>query len=254
MTSEQPTEGSGPRRVLPKLEGVDEVMCNTVRERLGDDFPPVPLGVLDAPDPELDATVVELRRIRESIAGLARSGVELADVTEALRSVADTLERRVPDVRTRLEQMWTGAGSRRANPVGGEENPIAPPLRVQGNADGSVSGELTLGPAYQGPPGCVHGGVSAMIIDHLMGFANHWANRFGMTAHYELDYRSPTPLLTPLVFRAWVERTDGRKTWTHATIHAGERLCVEARGLFLEAGVPVPGRPGTVSSVGDGGA
>ena len=91
-----------------------------------------------------------------------------------------------------------------------------------------------------------------MVIDHLMGFANHWNDRLGMTAHYEIDYRSPTPLLTDLVFRSWVEKVEGRKTWTIATVHAGDRLCVEARGLFLEASVPVPGRPGSASTVGDG--
>ncbi|MBR7539200.1 PaaI family thioesterase, partial [Mycobacterium tuberculosis] len=69
---------------------------------------------------------------------------------------------------------------------------------------------------------------------------------------YEIDYRSPTPLLQPLTFRAWGHEVDGRKTWTHATIHAGDRLCVEARGLFLEASVPVPGQPGARSTIADG--
>ena len=151
-----------------------------------------------------------------------------------------------------LETMWTGAGTRRSNPVAGPENPLAPPVQFYGCDDGSVRAEVTLGPVYQGPPGCVHGGISALIIDHMMGFANHWGGRFGMTAHYEIDYRSPTPLLEPLSFRAWVQEREGRKTWTHATIHAGERLCVEARGLFLEASVPVPGQPGTESMLGDG--
>ena len=244
--------GEGRRGVLPEFSGDTEYQLHTARADLGDDFEPVPLGMIEAPDPELDRAVVELRRIRDCIAGLALSGVELADVTEALRSVADTLEERVPDAPTRLEQMWAGPGSRRANPVSGDENPIAPPLRAYGHCDGSVVGVLNLGPAYQGPPGCVHGGVSALVIDHLMGFANHWNDRLGMTAHYEIDYRSPTPLLTDLVFRSWVEKVEGRKTWTIATVHAGDRLCVEARGLFLEASVPVPGRPGSASTVGDG--
>ena len=223
----------------------------TVRERRGETFDPVPLGRIPAPDPELDRAVAELRRIRDSIGGLAHVGVPLDDVADRLAEVADLLADRVPDERTRLESMWRGAGSRRANPVGGAENPIAPPVAFAGYDDGSVRGEAALGIGYQGPPGCVHGGVSALIIDHMMGFANHWAGRIGMTAHYELDYRSPTPLLTPLTFRAWVERTDGRKTWTRATIHDGDRLCVEALGLFLEARVPVPGGAGE-SSVGDG--
>ena len=52
-----------------------------------------------------------------------------------------------------------------------------------------------------------------------------------------------------MLFRSY--EVDGRKTWTKATIHAGDRLCVEAMGLFLEASVPVPGQPGKKSIKGD---
>lgn len=223
------------------------------RETLGETFDPIPVPELPPADPDLDRAVSELRRLREATAALAHSDVELGDIADRLAEVADMLEPRVPSPEKRLEIMWTGAGTRRSNPVSGQENPLAPPMSFFGCDDGSVMAEVTLGPVYQGPPGCVHGGVSALIIDHMMGLANHWGGRFGMTAHYEIDYRSPTPLLQPLTFRCWVHEVDGRKTWTHATIHAGERLCVEARGLFLEASVPVPGQPGARSTVADDG-
>ena len=247
--SDGPSTHRGP---LPRHEAVDNFQLHSMRELLGESFDPIPVPDLPPADPELDRSVAALRRIRDAISGLAHSEVELGDIADRLEEVAELLEPRGPDPATRLATMWTGAGSRRANPVGGQENPIAPPVHFHAHDDGSVRAELTLGLAYQGPPGCVHGGISALIIDHMMGFANHWGGRYGMTAHYEIDYRSPTPLLQPLRFRAWVQEVDGRKTWTHATIHAGERLCVEARGLFLEASVPVPGRPDQRSTIGDG--
>lgn len=247
--SDRPEISRGP---LPRLEGVDDFQLQSIQELLGKSFDPIPVPDLPPADPELDRSVAALRRIRDAISGVAHSEVELSDVADRLEEVAELLEQRVPDPATRMANMWTGAGSRRANPVGGQENPIAPPVHFQACDDGSVMAEVTLGLAYQGPPGCVHGGISALIIDHMMGFANHWGGRYGMTAHYEIDYRSPTPLLRPLTFRSWVQEVDGRKTWTHATIHAGERLCVEARGLFLEASVAVPGQPDQRSTVGDG--
>ena len=222
------------------------------RQRLGESFDPLPVPAIPPADPDLDRVVVELRRLRDASAALAMSEVELGDIADRLGEVASLLESRVAGPAERLETMWKGAGTRRSNPVSGPENPIAPPVDFVGCDDGSVMATVTLGPAYQGPPGCVHGGISALIIDHMMGLANHWGGRYGMTAHYELDYRSPTPLLQPLTFRCWVHEVDGRKTWTHGTIHAGDRLCVEARGLFLEASVPVPGQPGTRSTVADG--
>jgi len=218
---------------------------------LGESFGTVPVPDLPPANLDLDRAVAELRRLREAVAGIGHSGVEIADVADRLAEVADLLEPRVPAQEKRLEHMWKGTGNRRSNPVAGPENPLAPPVRFSGRDDGSVIGEVTLGVAYQGPPGCVHGGVSALIIDHMMGLANHWSDRFGMTAHYEIDYRSPTPLLQPLTFRAWVDEVDGRKTWTNATIHAGDRLCVEARGLFLEARVPLPGQTDATSTSAD---
>ncbi|MGN0099470.1 MAG: PaaI family thioesterase [Dietzia sp.] len=252
MTKQSSSPGFG-GVPLPKMGPNEDFSLEAARKRLGETFEPVPTPELAPADPDLDRAVAELRRLREATAALAHSDVELGDIADRLAEVADLLEPRVPSPSVRLENMWTGAGTRRSNPVAGPENPLAPPVQFYGCDDGSVRAEVTLGPVYQGPPGCVHGGISALIIDHMMGFANHWGGRFGMTAHYEIDYRSPTPLLQPLTFRAWVQESEGRKTWTHATIHAGDRLCVEARGLFLEASVPVPGQPGTESMLGDGG-
>ncbi|WP_010539698.1 PaaI family thioesterase [Dietzia alimentaria] len=251
MTKESKSPGFG-GVPLPGLRPGEDFSYDTARKLLGESFEPIPVPEIPPADPDLDRAVAELRRLREATAALALSDVELGDVADRLAEVADMLEPRVPTPEARLESMWKGAGTRRSNPVSGPENPMAPPVEFFGCDDGSVRAEVTLGPVYQGPPGCVHGGMSALIIDHMMGLANHWGGRFGMTAHYELDYRSPTPLLQPLTFRCWVHEVDGRKTWTHGTIHAGDRLCVEARGLFLEAGVPVPGQPGTSSTITDG--
>lgn len=236
---------------LPGMRDDEVFSYAEARKTFGEKFDPIPVPAIPPADPELDRAIAELRRLREATAALAHSEVELGDIADKLAEVADLLEPRIPSAERRLEIMWTGAATRRSNPVSGPESPIAPPVDFFGCDDGSVMAEVTLGPVYQGPPGCVHGGVSALIIDHMMGLANHWGGRFGMTAHYELDYRSPTPLLQPLTFRCWVHETEGRKTWTHATIHAGDRLCVEARGLFLEAGISVPGQPGAKWSRGD---
>jgi acyl-CoA thioesterase FadM len=57
-----------------------------------------------------------------------------------------------------------------------------------------------------------------------------------MTAHLELDYRGPLPLETPLVLRARVTETAGRKSLITGTIALAEnadRVLVEARGVFV---------------------
>jgi acyl-coenzyme A thioesterase PaaI-like protein len=99
--------------------------------------------------------------------------------------------------------------------------------------DGRVHGRVVFGSAYEGPPGCLHGGYVAAAFDEVLGFAQSLTGNPGMTGRLVVHYRSPTPLHTELAFEAWVERVDGRKILTGSTLHAGERLCAEAEGLFI---------------------
>ena len=64
-----------------------------------------------------------------------------------------------------------------------------------------------------------------------------------MTMYLDLDYRSPTPILEPIVLTARRVRADGRKLWSQAAIHAGGRLCATAEGLFLMPREPGGGEP-----------
>src|SRR4051794_2799317 len=110
-----------------------------------------------------------------------------------------------------------------------------PPLEIR-QEDGGVVAEGTLGAAYEGPPGFLHGGMSGLLMDQLLGAAAISAGLWGMTVRLELDYRGPVPLRTPLVLRARVIEDAGRKTVTTGTIalaEAPDRVLVEARGIFV---------------------
>lgn len=118
------------------------------------------------------------------------------------------------------------------SPMLGRANPLAPPISLW--ADGDVlRAEAHFGSAYEGPPGCVHGGYVAAAFDEVLGSAQSLGGRPGMTARLCIDYRSPTPLHTDLRFEARVTGMEGRKTFTRGTLHAGDRLCAEAQGLFV---------------------
>ena len=62
------------------------------------------------------------------------------------------------------------------------------------------AGPATFGSAYEGPPGCVHGGYVAAAFDEVLGSTQSLAGRPGMTARLTVNYRSPTPLHTELTF------------------------------------------------------
>ncbi len=126
----------------------------------------------------------------------------------------------------------SGGGHFDYSPLIGRSNPLAPPIVLR-SRDGRVHGEVTFGSAYEGAPGCVHGGCVAAAFDEVLGYAETFTDTPGMTGTLTVVYRSPTPLHVPLRFDAWVERVEGRKVFCKSTLHAGERLCAEAEGIFV---------------------
>ena len=118
------------------------------------------------------------------------------------------------------------------SPIIGLANPLSPPMVMDFDEE-RVRGRVCFGAAYEGPPGCVHGGYVAAIFDELLGSAQNLSGDGGMTAHLGVDYRSPTPLHVELELEAWLERKEGRKIYTRGTIHANGVLTAEADALFI---------------------
>jgi acyl-coenzyme A thioesterase PaaI-like protein len=119
------------------------------------------------------------------------------------------------------------------SPLIGRSNPLSPPILMSADEHGAVKGRVTFGSAYEGPPGCVHGGYVAAAFDEVLGFAETFSNAPGMTGTLNVVYRSPTPLHVEVVFSAKITRVEGRKVFVSGQLHAGERLCAECDGIFI---------------------
>ena len=133
-------------------------------------------------------------------------------------------------------------GRRVFSPISGPGNPVSPPVRtVHGDPEAlRIEAECTLHRVHEGPPTYGHGGMSAMILDQLLGQAIMLAGRVGLTRTLAVRYRRPVPLGVPLTMTAQVtERHDTRMvvTGTIATQAAPDDVLVEADGTFL---VPRP--------------
>jgi acyl-coenzyme A thioesterase PaaI-like protein len=126
-----------------------------------------------------------------------------------------------------------GGGHFDYSPLIGRSNPLAPPIDVEADGEGNVTARVTFGSAYEGPPGCVHGGYVAAAFDEVLGYAETFSGAPGMTGTLNVVYRTPTPLHTEVVFRARITQVEGRKIYVHGTLHAGERLCAESDGIFV---------------------
>lgn len=119
------------------------------------------------------------------------------------------------------------------NVVIGVRNPIAPPLEVTRESDGSVWTEFILGAPYEGPIGHVHGGVCALILDHVLGATAHRPGRPAATGTLTLRYARGTPLNWPLRAEARVDRIDGRKVFAVGQIGDVAGATVLAEGVFI---------------------
>jgi acyl-coenzyme A thioesterase PaaI-like protein len=192
----------------------------------------VPLTSTPAPG-GVDAVAAAVRRLVGSLPGAGGTASELAEIAERLHGIADEVEWLSPSVEQRLTDLWRGEGVPRHDPASGTSNPVSPPMTLHGLPDRSVRGVVVLGVQYQGPPRLVHGGISALLLDHALGVANHWGGQSGRTASLTLDYPRATPLFEPLTITARQEAVDGRKIWTSGEISADGGVCVTARGLFI---------------------
>jgi acyl-coenzyme A thioesterase PaaI-like protein len=186
---------------------------------------------------ELHRTGDALRRIVHRLHGSPAPAEELAEVATELERLAERLE-----VFPR-GSIYEGFGESPLagrdphaffdhSPMLGRANPLAPPIELW-EEGGLMRGRVAFGSAYEGPPGCAHGGYVAAAFDEVLGSTQSLAGRPGMTGRLTVHYRSPTPLHTELRFESRVTQVSGRKTLTHGTLHAGDRLCAEAEGLFI---------------------
>jgi len=175
-----------------------------------------------------------LRRLID--AGI-HTAVDEATVREALghlEAAAELLEREQRMATSTLRHADTGRPLAWANPAVGLRNAIAPPMIIEHEADGSCWSEFTLGPAYEGPPGWVHGGICALLLDHILGeVASEGLSQPKFTGTISVKYLRGTHL-GRVRAEAFVERSEGVKTFARGYLRDAEGVTVEAEGVFIK--------------------
>lgn len=127
----------------------------------------------------------------------------------------------------------TGRAVAWSNPVTGLRNPLAPPLEIRHDPDGRCRSEFTLGELYEGPPGLVHGGICALILDQLLGeVATDGMTKPRFTGTITVKFLRGTPL-GPLRAEAFVDRVRDHKTYVRGFISDDHGPTAEAEGVFI---------------------
>ncbi|KAA1423058.1 PaaI family thioesterase [Mumia zhuanghuii] len=176
--------------------------------------------------------------VRELCDAQLRTEVDLEEVGAVAAEVRAVTARLLTSARERsfgIELGHDGGAREHGNAVLGLRNPFACAVgaRAMFWDDRGARATLELGALYEGPPGCVHGGVLALVFDQLFTEAAAAVGQVGMTAELTVAYRRPIPLGTVTV-DAWLEVVDGRKRRMHATCHDGDgNLTAEAEALLV---------------------
>ncbi len=185
-------------------------------------------------------TVVELasalRDLTDTVQSLERSSPDLEALVQTVRDAQQQLAAQAPtDLRPRVGD--DPAPDRRVyvdHGYGvGDYNPCFPQYTLElddSGDDAGAHGTVEFPISYEGPPGLVHGGFLAVFFDCVFQELNCALGLAGKTAELSVRFRRPTPLLTPLTYRA--ERiVDDRRITGHAELFLGDELLCEAHLL-----------------------
>jgi acyl-coenzyme A thioesterase PaaI-like protein len=93
---------------------------------------------------------------------------------------------------------------------------------------------LQLDRLHEGPPGHVHGGIVATLLDEAMSKLNRPLNVIAMTRHMEIDYLRPAPLFKPLTLVSRHLRREGRKLFHLAELQFSDgTVLARAKAVFI---------------------
>ena len=116
--------------------------------------------------------------------------------------------------------------------MAGRSHPCSPELLWQEEPN-RIAGTVTFGQAFEGPPGHVHGGWVAGVLDHLMGMTHVRTGHPGMTGGLSVRYLKPTPLNQLIEVSAEATELDDKRTEVKAKMRFGETTTATAEAIFV---------------------
>ncbi|MDP9118468.1 MAG: hypothetical protein M3O28_14635 [Actinomycetota bacterium] len=180
--------------------------------------------------------------VRALLDVIVRTGADPDELAEAAETIDRLTARLSASTFARTLDVTIDSCRAQLSLVGGLSHPVAPQLQMTPTETG-CEGVIAIGPAFEGGPGLVHGGVLGLLFDHAMAYAaasagrttsgQPWSAQPVMTGKLNITYRRPTPINAQLTVTAAVDRVDGRKLHVSASISAGGQATTDANALFI---------------------
>lgn len=169
------------------------------------------LVATDAPDDLVIAAAADIHAIADRFDGYERAAFGFAEAAMAGQAFEPVFDQ---------------------SPLIGVANPLSPPLTLSQQGD-EILGHARFNQAYEGPPGCVHGGYVAAAFDEVLGATQSLTGSPGMTGTLTIRYESPTPLDTDIRFASRVAGVERRKIFVEGESYVGDRVTARATGIFI---------------------
>lgn len=117
----------------------------------------------------------------------------------------------------------------------GQANPAGLHLEFHLADDGRVVCLANIADTFEGPPGYLHGGIIATLLDEAMSKAVRSHGLVAMTRHMEVDYQRPVKSASPIRLEGLLTHSESRKHWVEAKIlDEGGKVLAMGKGLFIE--------------------
>ncbi len=118
----------------------------------------------------------------------------------------------------------------------GKSNPKSIGIAWQLVPGNQIFASFEFSEFQQGPPGFVHGGASAAVMDEAMGLAVLHSGYKVVTANLSIEYRKPIPLGIPVKIQAVMSgKTERRIIALGEILLPDGSVAVSAKGIFAEA-------------------
>ena len=115
-------------------------------------------------------------------------------------------------------------------------------VRYYATPDGDARARVWFGPGTEGPPGHVHGGATAALLDEAMGMAALATGRVVVAARIEVDFRRMVRIGGVYTVELATQAAERTIAVTAAMLDADRQLVAEATGVFVDIGTGGLGR------------
>lgn len=114
------------------------------------------------------------------------------------------------------------------------QNPIGLKIAFQVSADG-LTGEFTSDSNHEGPPGCVHGGILATILDEAVSYLSRSSMEYDIRTMKEtITFRNAAPIGEKLKVEAKIQEEKSRAFIITAQVLGQKGIVAQSEATLIK--------------------